>query len=91
MVLYLRKLMLEHGIYDTEELKDIMGINLMFKHNEISNVFKKQKNFFKIQKEYDNYINIIKKIILVFENYINEHLGVKLEIKKFIMEDLYNA
>ena len=91
VVLYLRKLMLEHGIYDTEELKDIMGINLMFKHNEISNVFKKQKNFFKIQKEFDNYVNILKKIILVFENYINEHLGVKLEIKKFIMEDLYNA
>ena len=91
VVLYLRRLMIEHGIYDMEELKDKMGIDLIVKYNEISNIFKKVKNFFKIKKEFDEYSNILKKIILIFENYINEHLEVKLEIKKFIMEDLYNA
>ena len=58
------------------------------KYKKISNMSGKKDNFLEIQKKFNNYTNVLKKITLIFESYINEHLQVKLEVKKFIMEDL---
>ena len=32
-------------------------------------------------------INELKKIVIAFENYINEYLQVRLDVSKFIMEE----
>ena len=88
---FLRRVMIEQGIYDMEELREKMGIKLISKYKKISNMSGKKDNFLEIQKKFNNYTNVLKKITLIFESYINEHLQVKLEVKKFIMEDLYNA
>ena len=85
---FLRRVMIEQGIYDMEELGEKMGIKLISKYKKISNMSGKKDNFLEIQKKFNNYTDVLKKITLTFESYINEHLQVKLEVKKFIMEDL---
>ena len=85
---FLRRVMIEQGIYDMEELREKMGIKLISKYKKISNMSGKKDNFLEIQKKFNNYTNVLKKITLIFESYINEHLQVKLEVKKFLMEDL---
>lgn len=88
---FLRRIMIEQGIYDIGVLKEEMGTDLITRYKEVSDISKKGSTLPELKKKFSNYTGILKKITMIFENYINVHLQVRLEIKKFIMEDLYNA
>lgn len=77
---FLRRLMLEQGIYEMEEIKKVLGIERYVKYREIISFSKNGE----ILKKYNK---ILKKIITIFEKYINQNLQVELEIKKFLVED----
>lgn len=76
---FLRRLIIEEGIYDIDELSNKMGKDLfeLFQKLSLNN-----------ENIIENFFEEIKKMVLIFENYINEYLQVKLDIRKFIMEDL---
>ena len=41
----------------------------------------------KNRDDFDSYINELKKIVIAFQNYINEYLQARLDVSKFIMEE----
>ena len=73
---FLRRIMIEQGIYDIDE---------------ISLILKKEKNanLLETHEKFEKYIDFIRKIVLIFENFINRNLQVELKINKFIMEEFY--
>ena len=86
---FLRRLMLEQGIYDPEEISEKLGCQLLEKYTELVTIYKKNKeNPSILRKEFEKNLYFLKKIVIIFERYINENLQVKLEIRKIIMEDL---
>ncbi len=86
---FLRRIMIDQGIYHFNEINEELGIQLSDKYKEITGIYKENTgNFDFLQKKFDEYLIFLKKIVIIFEKYINENLQVKMEIKKFIMEDL---
>lgn len=81
--------MLEQGIYDTDEINRELGVEFSRLYREIAVIHKNNAgNIEKIQEDMEKYSYSLRKIVEIFENYINRNLQVKIEIKKFIMEDL---
>ncbi len=86
---FLRRIMLEHGIYDKEELKDILGEKLTDIYDKITKINKESSNNLEeIQKSLKKYSKELKRILFIFEKYININLQVNLGIKKFIVEGI---
>ena len=71
--------MFYEGIYDLEEIQKKLGENLYQKLKKILSL----KNI----DDFDSYISELKKIVIVFEKYINEYLQARLDVSKFIMEE----
>ncbi|RRD38941.1 DNA repair protein RecO [Leptotrichia sp. OH3620_COT-345] len=88
---FLRRIMLEQGIYDINELENLLGSQLMSKYKKICLINKKSSDYTDIEREFEENSEYLKKIIIFFEKYINENLQVKMEMKKFLMEELYVA
>lgn len=89
---FLRRIMIEHGIYDINE------INLIFEKNnrqdiqKYKEILKISRNNFcmdEIQEKMESYISFLKKVVVIFESFVNRNLQTKIEIKKFIMEEFY--
>ena len=81
--------MLEQGIYDTDEINRELGFEFSQLYREIAIIHKKNAgDIEKIQENLEQYRYSLRKIVEIFENYINKNLQVKIEIKKFIVEDL---
>lgn len=76
---FLRRILIEEGMYDFYELKENIGI----KNYE---VFRKIASINNIL-EYDNYLYELKELIKIFEKYVNDNLQVKFDINKFVVED----
>lgn len=86
---FLRRIMLEQGIYDTDEINRELGFEFSQLYREIAIIHKKNAgDIEKIQENLEQYRYSLRKIVEIFENYINKNLQVKIEIKKFIVEDL---
>jgi len=86
---FLRRIMLEQGIYDTEEINRELGIEYSQLYREIAIIHKNNAgDIEKTQEDIEKYCYSLIKIVEIFENYINRNLQVKIEIKKFIVEDL---
>ena len=86
---FLRRIMLEQGIYDTDEINRELGVEFSQLYREIAMIHKNNiGNIEKTQEDIERYCYSLRKIVEIFENYINRNLQVKIEIKKFIMEDL---
>lgn len=71
--------MIDRGIYDRNEIKTALGE-------------KNYRDFLEIAAlnssgEYGEYEIELKKIVNIFQNYINDNLQVRLNINNFIMED----
>ena len=79
IIAFLRRIMFYEGIYDLEEIQKKLGEDLYQKLKKILSL-KNRDNF-------DSYINELKKIVIVFQNYINEYLQARLDVSKFIMEE----
>ena len=71
--------MFYEGIYDLEEIQKKLGEDLYQKLKKILSL--------KNRDDFDSYINELKKIVIAFQNYINEYLQARLDVSKFIMEE----
>lgn len=89
ILIFLRRIMIEQGIYDANEIHSELGYKFSQVYRNIVIIQKKNiNNIKKVQEEMENYIYSLRKIVEIFESYINENLQVKIQIRKFIMEDL---
>ena len=90
ILIFLRRIMIEQGIYDANEIHSELGYKFSQVYRNIVIIQKKNiNNIKKVQEEMENYIYSLRKIVEIFESYINENLQVKIQIRKFIMEDLW--
>ena len=90
ILIFLRRIMIEQGIYDANEIHSELGYKFSQVYRNIVIIQKKNiNNIKKVQEEMENYIYSLKKIVEIFESYINENLQVKIKIRKFIVEDLW--
>ena len=88
-VSFLRRIMIEHGIYDKMELKEILGERLGKVYDNLVKINgENSNNLEKIQNELKKYSKALKRIAYFFEKYININLQVNLEIKKFVVEGI---
>ena len=79
IIAFLRRIMFYEGIYDLEEIQKKLGEDLYQNLKKILSL--------KNRDDFDSYINELKKIVIAFENYINEYLQARLDMSKFIMEE----
>ena len=88
----LRRIMIEHGIYDIEEIISILikeKKENKKKYKEIMTILKTNSDISEIQEKFESYTVFFKKMVIIFENFINKNLQVELKMKKFIMEEFY--
>ena len=89
---FLRRIMIEQGIYDIDEISLILKKEKkenIKKYKEILQISKKNSNMLETQEKFEKYIDFLRKMVLIFENFINRNLQVELKINKFIMEEFY--
>ena len=89
---FLRRIMIEHGIYDIEEIISILikeKKENKRKYKEIMTILKTNSDISEIQEKFESYTVFLKKMVIIFENFINKNLQVELKMKKFIMEEFY--
>ena len=86
--------MIEQGIYDIEEISLIMKKekkeNLQ-KYKEILKIVKNSSDILEIQEKLEDYTDFLRRMAIIFENFINRNLQVEIKIKKFIMEEFYGS
>ena len=86
---FLRRIMIEQGIDEISLiLKKEKNENIK-KYKEILQISKKNSNMLETQEKFEKYIDFLRKMVLIFENFINRNLQVELKINKFIMEEFY--
>lgn len=84
--------MIEHGIYDINEISLILEKSKkesMRKYKEILKIVKNSSSMDETQEKMENYLDFLKKMVMIFENFINRNLQTELKIRKFIMEEFY--
>ena len=89
---FLRRIMIEHGIYDIEEISIIMEKEKkenLKKYKDILKSIKNCSDSFEIQEKLENYADFFRRMVIVFENFINKNLQVEIKIKKFIKKKFY--
>lgn len=89
---FLRRIMIEHGIYDIEEIISILikeKKENKKKYKEIMTILKTNSDISEIQEKFESYTVFFKKMVIIFENFINKNLQVEIKIRKFIMEEFY--
>ena len=84
--------MIEHGIYDINEISLILEKSKkesVRKYKEILKIVKNSSSMDETQEKMENYADFLKKMVMIFENFINRNLQTELKIRKFIMEEFY--
>ena len=84
--------MIEHGIYDINEISLILEKSKkesVRKYKEILKIVKNSSSMDETQEKRENYLDFLKKMVMIFENFINRNLQTELKIRKFIMEEFY--
>jgi DNA repair protein recO len=61
----------------------------MRKYKEILKIVKNSSSMDETQEKMENYADFLKKMVMIFENFINRNLQTELKIRKFIMEEFY--
>ena len=85
IVAFLHRIMAEHGIYEIGEIKSLLKKELILEYKKILTL-NKDLNF---QEKVEKHKKSLKKIIIIFEKYINMQLQVELNVQKFILEGIY--
>ena len=89
---FLRRIMIEQGIYDIEEISLIMKKkkkeNLQ-KYKEILKIVRNSSDILDTQQKLEDYADFLRRMVIIFENFINKNLQVEIKIRKFIMEEFY--
>ena len=92
MLSFLRRIMIEQGIYDIEEISLIMEKekkeNLQ-KYKEILKIVRNSSDILDTQQKLEDYADFLRRMVIIFENFINKNLQVEIKIRKFIMEEFY--
>ena len=57
----------------------------MRKYKEILKIVKNSSSMDETQEKMENYADFFKKMVMIFENFINRNLQTELKIRKFIM------
>ena len=71
---FLRRIMLEQGIYDTDEINGELGVEFSQLYREIAIIHKNNAgNIEKTQEDMEKYCYSLRKIVEIFENYINRN------------------
>ena len=89
---FLRRIMLENGIYDINEISLILKKDRkenIQKYKEILKISKNSSCITETQEKMENYTGFLKKIVIIFENFVNRNFQTEIKIKKFIMEEFY--
>ena len=89
---FLRRIMIEQGIYDIEEISLMMEKEKkenLKKYKDVLKIIKNSSGTSEIQEKLENYVDFLKSMVIIFENFINRNLQVEIKIKKFIMEEFY--
>lgn len=89
---FLRRIMIEQGIYDIEEISLMMEKEKkenLKRYKEVLKIIKNSSNTSEIQEKLENYVGFLRRMVIIFENFINRNLQVEIKIKKFIMEEFY--
>lgn len=84
---FLRRIMIEHGIYDIEEIISILikeKKENKKKYKEIMTILKANSDISEIQEKFESYTVFLKKMVIIFENFINKNLQVELKMKKLL-------
>ena len=89
---FLRRIMIEQGIYDIEEISLIMEKekkeNLQ-KYKKILKIVKNSSDILDTKQQLEDYADFLRRMVIIFENFINKNLQVEIKIRKFIMEEFY--
>ena len=89
---FLRRIMIEQGIYDIEEISLIMEKekkeNLQ-KYKEILKIVRNSSDILDTQQKLEDYADFLRRMVIIFENFINKNLQVEIKIRTFIMEEFY--
>ena len=85
VVAFLHRIMTEHGIYEISEVKSLLKKELFLEYKKIL-ALNKDLNF---QKKVEEHKKNLKKIVIIYEKYINMQLQVELNVQKFILEGIY--
>lgn len=84
--------MIEQGIYDVNEIGLILekekSENIK-KYKEILKISKNNSEISKIQEKMEIHVDFLKKMVIIFEDFINSNLQTKIKLKKFVMEEFY--
>ena len=89
---FLRRIMIEQGIYDIEEISLIMEKEKkenLRKYKEVLKIVKNSQDISETQEKLENYVDFLKRMVIIFENFINRNLQVEIKIERFIMEEFY--
>ena len=85
VVAFLHRIMTEHGIYEISEVKSLLKKELFLEYKKIL-ALNKDLNF---QKKVEEHKKNLKRIVIIFEKYINMQLQVELNVQKFTLEGIY--
>ena len=89
---FLRRIMIEQGIYDIEEISLIMEKEKkenIQKYKEILKIVRNSSDILDTQQKLEDYADFLRRMVIIFENFINKNLQVEIKIRKFIMEEFY--
>ena len=89
---FLRRIMIEKGIYDVNEIGLILEKEKsehIKKYKEILKISKNNSEISKIQEKMEIHVDFLKKMVIIFEDFINSNLQTKIKLKKFVMEEFY--
>ena len=89
---FLRRIMIEQGIYDVNEIGLILEKEKsehIKKYKEILKISKNNSEISKIQEKMEIHVDFLKKMVIIFEDFINSNLQTKIKLKKFVMEEFY--
>ena len=80
---FLRRIMIEQGIYDIEEISLIMEKekkeNLQ-KYKEILKIVRNSSDILDTQQKLEDYADFLRRMVIIFENFINKNLQVEIKM-----------
>jgi DNA repair protein recO len=52
-------------------------------------IVKNSSDILDTQQKLEDYADFLRRMVIIFENFINKNLQVEIKIRKFIMEEFY--
>ena len=59
------------------------------KYKKILKIVNNSSDILDTQQKLEDYADFLRRMVIIFENFINKNLQVEIKIRKFIMEEFY--